>query len=47
MMMEGANALRGTSLPAGFYVHGVSIEAATLPTEWETRTIKVSDPVGT
>ena len=31
----------------GFYVHGVSIEAATLPTGWETRTIKVSDPVGT
>jgi len=31
----------------GFYVHGVSIEAATLPAGWETRTIEVSDPVGT
>ena len=31
----------------GFYVHGVSIEAATLPAGWETRTIQVSDAVGT
>ena len=31
----------------GFYVHGVSIEAATLPTGWKSRTIKVSDAVGT
>lgn len=31
----------------GFYVHGVSIEAATLPVGWEARTIPVSDPVGT
>ena len=31
----------------GFYVHGVSIEAATLPSGWKSRTIKVSDAVGT
>ncbi len=31
----------------GFYVHGVSIEAATLPHGWEQRTIAVSDIVGT
>lgn len=31
----------------GFYVHGVSIESATLPTGWENRTIPVSDAIGT
>ena len=31
----------------GFYVHGVSIEAATLPAGWETRTVEVLDAVGT
>jgi hypothetical protein len=31
----------------GFYVHGVSIEAATLPSGWEDRTVPVSDPVRT
>lgn len=31
----------------GFYVHGVLIEAATLPSGWEDRTIPVSHPVGT
>ena len=31
----------------GFYVHGVSIETAILPDGWESRTIEVSDPVGT
>jgi hypothetical protein len=31
----------------GFYVHGVAIEAATLPRGWQGRTIPVSDPVGT
>jgi hypothetical protein len=31
----------------GFYVHGVSIESATLPRGWVDRTIPVSDPVGT
>jgi hypothetical protein len=31
----------------GFYVHGVSIEAATLPEGWSDRTIAVSHPVGT
>jgi len=28
----------------GFYVHGVSIEAATLPPGWLERTVPVSDP---
>lgn len=28
----------------GFYVHGVSIDSATLPLGWEGRTVKVSDP---
>ena len=28
----------------GFYVHGVSIEAATLPVGWEDRTVPVSHP---
>ena len=27
----------------GFYVHGVSIEAATLPRDWEQRTVAVSN----
>lgn len=27
----------------GFYVHGVSIEAATLPSGWEERTVAVAD----
>lgn len=31
----------------GFYVHGVSIDAAILPAGWGERTIAVSDPVGT
>jgi hypothetical protein len=31
----------------GFYVHGVSIEVATLPTGWLERTVVVSDPVRT
>ena len=31
----------------GFYVHGVSIETATLPEGWFERTVTVSDPVGT
>lgn len=31
----------------GFYVHGVSIEAATLPENWQQRTIQVSHPAGT
>lgn len=28
----------------GFYVHGVSIDSADLPTGWEERTVTVSDP---
>jgi hypothetical protein len=28
-------------------VHGVSIEAATLPEGWAERTVAVSDPIGT
>jgi hypothetical protein len=31
----------------GFYVHGVSIDSASLPAGWEHRTVAVSDPVGT
>lgn len=31
----------------GFYVHGVPIEAATLPEGWEERTVSVRDPVAT
>ncbi|MBN1193513.1 MAG: hypothetical protein JXA36_07490 [Coriobacteriia bacterium] len=31
----------------GFYVHGVSIEIATLPDGWLDRTVPVSHPVGT
>lgn len=31
----------------GFYVHGVSIEAAILPSGWEARTVPVQDAVGT
>ncbi len=31
----------------GFYVHGVSIETATLPEGWSDRTVDVSHPVGT
>lgn len=31
----------------GFYVHGVSIEVATLPDDWLERTVAVSHPVGT
>ena len=31
----------------GFYVHGVSIEAATLPDGWLERTVAVSHPIGT
>ena len=31
----------------GFYVHGVSIEAAILPHGWDQRTVAVCDPEGT
>lgn len=31
----------------GFYVHGVSIEVATLPAGWLERTVAVSDPIRT
>lgn len=31
----------------GFYVHGVSIEVATLPAGWEARTVPVTDPYWT
>ena len=31
----------------GFYVHGVSVEAATLPTGWRERTVEVMHPIGT
>lgn len=31
----------------GFYVHGISIEAATLPIGWEERTVSVTHPIGT
>jgi hypothetical protein len=31
----------------GFYVHGVSIDSATLPKGWPDRTIEVSHPIGT
>lgn len=31
----------------GFYVHGVSIEAAMLPDGWLERTVAVSHPIGT
>ena len=31
----------------GFYVHGVPVETATLPSGWEDRTITVADEVGT
>jgi hypothetical protein len=31
----------------GFYVHGISIESATLPDGWEQRTVAVSDPIFT
>lgn len=31
----------------GFYVHGVSIESATFPKDWEARTIPVSHRIGT
>ena len=31
----------------GFYVHGVSIESALIPSDWQDRTIAVSDEVGT
>ena len=31
----------------GFYVHGVSIEVATLPDGWLERTVSVSHPIGT
>ena len=31
----------------GFYVHGISIEAATLPAGWSERTIEISHPVAT
>jgi hypothetical protein len=31
----------------GFYVHGASVESATLPDGWQERTVRVRDPVGT
>ena len=31
----------------GFYVHGVSVAAATLPPDWQSRVIPVSDAIGT
>lgn len=31
----------------GFYVHGVSIDSATLPSGWEERTVDVMHPIGT
>lgn len=31
----------------GFYVHGVSIDSAVLPSGWDERTVAVSDPRGT
>ncbi len=31
----------------GFYVHGVTIDSATLPTGWNDRTVTVSNPRGT
>jgi len=31
----------------GFYVHGLPIEAAKLPSGWEHRVIRVQDPIGT
>lgn len=31
----------------GFYVHGVSIETATLPRGWQQRTVPVRHPIGT
>lgn len=31
----------------GFYLHGISIESATLPAGWEERTVAVSHPIGT
>lgn len=31
----------------GFYVHGILIESAKLPDEWEQRTVPVSDPIST
>lgn len=31
----------------GFYVHGVSIDSATLPTGWQDRAVAISHPIGT
>jgi hypothetical protein len=31
----------------GFYVHGVSVDAATLPLDWQDRTVPVRHPIGT
>lgn len=31
----------------GFYVHGISIESARLPENWEQRTVSVCDPIST
>jgi hypothetical protein len=31
----------------GFYVHGISIESAKLPTGWKRRTLPVCDPIST
>ena len=31
----------------GFYVHGISIDAATLPADWDNRTVRVCDDYNT
>ncbi len=31
----------------GFYVHGISIESAMLPKDWQERTVPVRDPIST
>jgi len=31
----------------GFYVHGLSLESATLPCGWKERVVRVQDPIGT
>ena len=31
----------------GFYVHGISIESAMLPEDWQQRAVAINDPVAT
>ena len=31
----------------GFYVHGISIESANIPNNWEQRTVTIRDPIST